>query len=126
MLGGLLSTKETNYQEWSRVIDRVEDNYGSGIGISLLALRYQEQPSQLKPVFLYVGLFPIGFEIPVRRLIHRWCAGGFVAPINTDLAEMYFEELVIRNLIQIAKWRLDGTPKMFLVPIVVEVSKNLQ
>lgn len=44
MLGGLLSTKETNYQEWSRVIDRVEDNYGSGIGISLLALRYQEQP----------------------------------------------------------------------------------
>lgn len=49
-----------------------------------------------------------------------------MAPINTDLAEMYFEELVIRNLIQVAKWRLDGAPKMCLMPIVVEVSKNLQ
>lgn len=126
MLGGLLSTKETNYQKWSRVIDRVEDNYGSGIGISLLALRYQEQPSQLKPFSSMWGFFLEGLRSLWGDWFIGWCAEGFVAPINTDLAEMYFEELVIRNLIQVAKWRLDGTPKMCLMPIVVEVSKKLQ
>ncbi|KDO60974.1 hypothetical protein CISIN_1g048083mg, partial [Citrus sinensis] len=106
LLGGLLSTKEAKY--WSKVIEHA-DNSRSGSGTG----------SGLKPFFLYVGMFPRGFEIPVRRLIHLWCAEGFAAPIDTDLAEMYFEELVIRNLIQVTKWRLDGSPKMCRMPSAV-------
>ncbi|ESR50402.1 hypothetical protein CICLE_v10033539mg, partial [Citrus x clementina] len=120
LLGGLLSTKEAKY--WSKVIEHADNSRsgsGTGSGVSLLALSYKGLPSQLKPFFLYVGIFPRGFEIPVRRLIHLWCAEGFVAPIDTDLAEMYFEELVIRNLIQVTKWRLDGSPKMCRMPSAV-------
>ncbi|KAH9770748.1 putative disease resistance protein [Citrus sinensis] len=120
LLGGLLSTKEAKY--WSKVIEHADNSRsgsGTGSGVSLLALSYKGLPSQLKPFFLYVGMFPRGFEIPVRRLIHLWCAEGFAAPIDTDLAEMYFEELVIRNLIQVTKWRLDGSPKMCRMPSAV-------
>ncbi|KAL9422977.1 hypothetical protein AB3S75_035125 [Citrus x aurantiifolia] len=120
LLGGLLSTKEAKY--WSKVIEHADNSRsgsGTGSGVSLLALSYKELPSQLKPFFLYVGIFPRGFEIPVRRLIHLWCAEGFAAPIDTDLAEMYFEELVVRNLIQVTKWRLDGSPKMCRMPSAV-------
>ncbi|XP_031247320.1 putative disease resistance protein At1g59780 [Pistacia vera] len=93
----------------------------------MLALSYQDLPPQVKPCFLYLMLFPRAFEIPVRRLIHQWCAEGFTKSFDShdqdivpeDVAEMYFEELVIRNLIQVTIWRLDGRPKSCRIATVV-------
>lgn len=120
--GGLLPTRERNNDEVYKVIERA--NCFSG---DILDLIYQDLPSQVKPCFLYLMLFPRSFEIPVRRLIHLWCAEGFTTLFDShseeivpeDIAELYFEELVIKNLIQITKWRLDGRPKSCRMPRVV-------
>ncbi|KAL5822325.1 hypothetical protein ACOSQ3_020233 [Xanthoceras sorbifolium] len=111
LLGGLLSTKEQSYDEWSRVIARASNPKDD-----TLALSYQDLPSQVKPCFLYMGLFPKGFEIPVRRLIHLWCAERFFTRLDPEdidpetQAEICIEELVLRNMIQV-RWKLDGSPK---------------
>ncbi|XWS20036.1 hypothetical protein CRYUN_Cryun31cG0066900 [Craigia yunnanensis] len=119
LMGGLLSAKELTDSEWSRVIENVnaiED---------ILALSYHELPSYLKPCFLYMGLFPKAVEIPIRRLIHLWVAEGFVTSlpdgdmVEEDLAEMYFEELVCRKIIEVVRWRLDGSPKTCRLPSIV-------
>ncbi|XP_022715317.1 probable disease resistance protein At1g58390 [Durio zibethinus] len=119
LMGGLLSAKELTDSEWSRVfkhVTAIED---------ILALSYHELPSYLKPCFLYMGLFPKAIEIPVRRLILLWVAEGFVTSLSDgdmveeDLAEMYFEELVCRKIIEVVRWRLDGSPKTCRMPSVI-------
>ncbi|KAK4837981.1 hypothetical protein QYF36_010072 [Acer negundo] len=116
LLGGLLSSKEPSYDEWSSVI--VHANNAKG---DIFPLIYQDLPSEIKPCFLYMGIFPKGFEIPVRRLIHLWSAEGFLMPPDPelidpeDLAEMCFEQLIIRNVVQV-RWKLDGHPKMCRIP----------
>lgn len=120
-LGSLLSTKD--HEKWSKVIEGAITNFRG----DMLALSYQDLPPQVKPCFLYLMLFPGAFEIRVRRLIHLWCAEGFTTSFDShyqnvdpeDVAEMYFEELVIRNLIQVTKWRFDGRPKSCRIPRVV-------
>ncbi|KAK0596987.1 hypothetical protein LWI29_020771 [Acer saccharum] len=112
LLGGLLSTKERSYNEWSRVVlVRAGNNQGD-----IMALSYQDLPPELKPCFLYMGLFPKKFEIPMRRLIKLWVTEGFVMP--QDMAERFFEELVIRNMIQVRR-KLDGSPKICYMPGVL-------
>lgn len=118
LLAGLLSTKQPSYEEWSKFIERAN-------GDTLAALCYHDLPAQMKPCILYMGLFPREYEIPVRRLMHLWCAEGFALPIldltasAEDLAEMYFEELVTRNMIQVIRWSLDGSPKTCRMPGVL-------
>ncbi|KAK2651461.1 hypothetical protein Ddye_011317 [Dipteronia dyeriana] len=113
LLGGLLSTKEKSFAEWSRVLTMLANSTNEDI----LALSYQDLPSEVKPCFLHMGLFPKRFEIPVRRLIHLWCAGGFVATTipeevdPEDVAEMCMEELVARNMVQVIRWGAEGSPK---------------
>ncbi|KAK9997024.1 hypothetical protein SO802_021710 [Lithocarpus litseifolius] len=70
---------------------------------------YNELPSALKPCFLHLALFPRAYESPKRRLLQLWLAEGFVqlspdeasVPIE-DKAKIYLEELVSRNMIEIA------------------------
>ena len=109
ILAGLLSTR--NLTEWSSVIEHafLEQN--------ILASSYEDLPPQTKPCFLYLGLFPGAFLIPVRRLLHLWLAEGLVTPLpeqnmaSEDLAEKYFKKLINRGLIEVARMRSDGSPK---------------
>ncbi|XVE51828.1 hypothetical protein DITRI_Ditri02bG0072200 [Diplodiscus trichospermus] len=119
LMGGLLSAKDLTHSEWSRVIENVNSIE------DILALSYHELPSCLKPCFLYMGFFPKAVEIPIRRLIHLWVAEGFVTcssdgdMVEEDLAEMYFEELVCRKIIEVVRWRFDGSPKTCRLPSFV-------
>lgn len=114
ILAGLLSTR--NLTEWSSVIEHafLEEN--------ILASSYEDLPPQIKPCFLYLGLFPRAFQIPVRRLLHLWLAEGLVTPLpeqnmpSEDLAEKYFKELINRGLIEVARLRSDGSPKTCHLP----------
>ncbi|KAK0598067.1 hypothetical protein LWI29_031321 [Acer saccharum] len=116
LLAGLLSTKRQDYDDWYRVIVRASNNKGD-----ILALCYHDLPSEIKPCFLYMGIFPRKAEIPVRRLIHLWVAEGFVMPSDPektnheDVAERCFKELVIRNMIQVRR-KSDGSPKTCYMP----------
>ena len=92
---------------------------------NIFTLSYQELSPRTKFCFLYFGLFPRAFKIPVRRLFHLWLAEGLVIPLPEeqkapeDLAEEYFKQLLSRNLIEVADVRLDGSPKRCLMPGVI-------
>ncbi|XP_023902036.1 disease resistance protein RPM1 [Quercus suber] len=122
LLGRVLSTMESS--EWSRVIDLVvAAHFGKGqLPLSnFVVLSYQMLPYVLKPCFLYLAVFPKAYEIPIRRLLHLWLAHGFVqtspeASVTEDVAKKYLEELVCRNMIEIVRWKPDGTPKTCHMP----------
>ena len=108
VLGGLLASKEKTHRIWSKYIGHVnsyltEDRSSC---IDILALSYNHLPRRLKPCFLYFGIYPEDFEIPVRQLIRLWIAEGFIWQIGNrnieDVAEDYLEELIDRSLVQVA------------------------
>ena len=117
VLGGLLANKEKTHRTWSKYAGHVnsyltEDRSSC---IDILALSYNHLPQYLKPFFLYFGIYPEDFEIPVRQLFRLWIAEGFIRQIGNrnmeDVAEDYLEELIDRSLIQVATKRLDGGVK---------------
>ncbi|XP_050285228.1 probable disease resistance protein RF45 [Quercus robur] len=89
----------------------------------ILNLCYHDLSSQMKVCFLYFGLFPRAFEIPVRRLFHLWVAEGLVITLpaekNMDVAEECLKLLIRRNLIEVTKVRLDGSPKTCRMPTTI-------
>ncbi|KAL3535643.1 hypothetical protein ACH5RR_004104 [Cinchona calisaya] len=79
-------------------------------------MSYKDLPSTLKPCFLYFGLFPEDHEIPAFQLTNMWVAEKFIAVASgerevEDVAEDYLNNLVARNLIQVASRRFDGRIK---------------
>ncbi|KAK2652711.1 hypothetical protein Ddye_012567 [Dipteronia dyeriana] len=121
LLAGLLYTKGRRYDDWYRVIESASNNKGD-----ILALSYEDLPPEIKPCFLYTGIFPKKVEIPVRRLIHLWVAEGFVIPLldpeetnHEEMAGRCFEVLVIRNMIQVVRRKSDGSPKTCYMPGVL-------
>ncbi|KAL4301163.1 hypothetical protein AHAS_Ahas17G0273400 [Arachis hypogaea] len=86
----------------------------------VLKLSYNSLPHRLKPCFLYFGMFPEDYAIPVKRLILLWTVEGLIQPPKTgildapeveDIAEEYLNELVDRSLVMVAKRRSDGGVK---------------
>ncbi|XP_010265610.1 PREDICTED: disease resistance protein RPP8-like [Nelumbo nucifera] len=117
VLGGLLSTKDETFGEWMKVLQSVHWQLTNSAEqcSEILALSYNELPFYLKPCFLYVDIFPEGYEISARRLTLLWIAEGFVQqrgdePLE-DVAEDYLEELIGRNMIQLAKRKYNGRVK---------------
>ncbi|XP_075672676.1 putative disease resistance RPP13-like protein 3 [Castanea sativa] len=117
VLGGLLASEDKTRRIWEKYIGHVnsyltEDKSGC---MDILALSYNHLPRRLKSCFLYFGIYPEDFEIPVRQLIRLWIAEGFIRQIGNrnieDVAEDYLEELINRSLIQVAAKRLDGGVK---------------
>ncbi|KAA3453045.1 putative disease resistance RPP8-like protein 2 [Gossypium australe] len=76
----------------------------------------------LNHCLLHLGLFPRSYEIPIRRLLLIWLAEGLIIQPegNTEtlkeLAMQRFVQLESRNLVQVVKWSLDGSPKTCLLP----------
>ncbi|KAL9681757.1 hypothetical protein QQ045_013545 [Rhodiola kirilowii] len=105
-LGGLLSTKSQVLGEWEMVRDNLwKELKKDSVHINaVLLLSYKDLPQNLKPCFLYVGMFPEDFEIEISKLILMWVAEGFIGQEEEgspeDTAKSYFNELVGRSLIQ--------------------------
>ncbi|MBA0701634.1 hypothetical protein Goari_022649, partial [Gossypium aridum] len=78
---------------------------------------YKALDFPLNHCLLNLGLFPRSYEIPIRRLLLIWLAEGLIIQPegNTrtpeELAMQNFEQLESRNLVQIVKRSLDGSPK---------------
>ncbi|XP_042988812.1 putative disease resistance RPP13-like protein 3 [Carya illinoinensis] len=81
----------------------------------ILSLSYTHLSQHLKSCFLYFGVYPEEFEIPVRQLIRPWIAEGFIEHTGSryieDDAKDYFDELYNQSLIQVASSRTDGGAK---------------
>ncbi|GKV52197.1 hypothetical protein SLEP1_g58786 [Rubroshorea leprosula] len=89
---------------------------------NILIMSYDLLPNPLKPLFLYLCLFPKSFEIPFRRLMLLWMAEGLLPAGEIEPEEQaraYFMELVYRNMIEVAKWSLDGSPKTCQIPSIL-------
>ncbi|XP_074291995.1 putative disease resistance protein At1g50180 [Silene latifolia] len=121
-LAGILNTRST-IGEWqgvaeavrSRIMDgRCENVYGR-VG-ELLALSYDDLPYDLKACFLYLGVFPEDYQIPVGILTRMWIAEGLIStqyrdmPLE-DVALQRVEELSHRFMIQVVRTNYKGVIK---------------
>ncbi|KAL7239272.1 hypothetical protein ACSBR2_005219 [Camellia fascicularis] len=113
VLGGLLSRKHAD--EWPKLQGRFWrhvrgddfESHDSAHVTQILALSCTDLPRHLKSYFLYLGLFPEDFEIDAERLLRLWVAEGFIQQAEGETLEetaaKYLNELIDRNLIQVAK-----------------------
>uniref|UniRef100_A0A803MQM1 NB-ARC domain-containing protein n=1 Tax=Chenopodium quinoa TaxID=63459 RepID=A0A803MQM1_CHEQI len=84
-LAGILNTKRS-IREWQQVNEAVRSRVMEGtcthmygkVG-DMLALSYDDLPGNLKPCFLYLGVFPEDCQIPAGMLTRMWIAEGFVS-----------------------------------------------
>ncbi|XP_059462093.1 toMV resistance protein Tm-2(GCR236)-like [Corylus avellana] len=111
VLAGLLAKREKSFHIWSKYVDHVT-SLDTDMCQKVLSLSYTDLPRRLKQCFLYFGVYPEDFEIPVKFLMHLWVAEGFIEHNDhrypEDVAEIYLEELIDRSLIQVARRRSDG------------------
>ncbi|KAL1324649.1 hypothetical protein HN51_034815 [Arachis hypogaea] len=112
VLAGLLAHKEKSYREWSKVVGHVNwylTQDETQVKDIVLKLSYDNLPRRLKPCFLYLGIFPEDYEIPVRQLLELWVAEGFIQQSGTrypeEVAEDYLYELIERSLVQVAQMK---------------------
>lgn len=65
---------------------------------------YDGLPYHLKPIFLYLSIFPENHEIRRTRLLRRWMAEGYIAkkrdmPVEV-VGEHFYNDLINRSMIQ--------------------------
>ncbi|BAT91178.1 hypothetical protein LR48_Vigan08g196300 [Vigna angularis] len=115
VLAGMLAKKEKSHREWSKVVGHVNwylTRDETQVKDIVLKLSYENLPRALKPCFLYLGLFPEDFEIPVMSLLQKWVAEGFIQDTGNrdpdDVAEDYLYELIDRSLVQVVRVKLNG------------------
>lgn len=76
---------------------------------------YCQLPYYLRPCFLYLGMFPEDYNIPVSKLIRLWIAEGFIQHRKGATLEQtghdYLGELVRRNLVLVTKMSTYGQIK---------------
>ncbi|WJZ83377.1 hypothetical protein VitviT2T_003066 [Vitis vinifera] len=114
VLGGLLS-RNMSHTEWKKVHDNISAylaKEGQMGVMAMLNLSYIDLPHYLKPCFLHLSLFPEDYVISSRKLLLLWTAEGFVPEQNErrmkDMAEVYLNELINRNLIQVVRMSVNA------------------
>nr|GEU84761.1 putative late blight resistance protein homolog R1B-14 [Tanacetum cinerariifolium] len=114
VIAGILKKKDKTRSWWERVEEKVNTYVAMEPEqcMDVLALSYNHLPYDLKACFLYFGVFPEDFEIPVWKLIHIWVAEGFIQRIGDasaeEMAEENLQDLVDRNLVLVEKRRANG------------------
>ncbi|CAL9238180.1 unnamed protein product [Arabidopsis halleri] len=114
VLGGLLAAQHTPRQ-WKMISENIKSHIvGGGISSNdddsrsvnhVLSLSFEGLPSYLKHCLLYLASFPEDREIELERLSYVWAAEGITNPRHyegasiRDIADLYIEELVKRNLV---------------------------
>ncbi|XP_060184683.1 putative late blight resistance protein homolog R1A-10 [Lycium barbarum] len=79
---------------------------------------YDRLTEDMKLCFLYLGVFPLDFQIPAQKLIRLWiaeCLINFDSDFDSisleERAEICLNALVDRNLVIVTRKRLDGKIK---------------
>ncbi|KAL5708277.1 hypothetical protein ACHQM5_019091 [Ranunculus cassubicifolius] len=109
VLGGILARKKT-LSEW----ETVAKDIGQDGVLSVLALSYYDLPFHLKPLYLYLGLYPEDYQILIKEVIGMWIAEGMVISKQgsqltmEETGEQYVEELIQRSMIQVGSRTKSG------------------
>ncbi|CAI9095937.1 OLC1v1031981C1 [Oldenlandia corymbosa var. corymbosa] len=111
VIAGIIWRHRNNIKWWKIVTESVKDYIATDDKetTKVLDIMYKHLPNYLKPCFLYLGVFREDFEIPVWKLIRMWVAEKLIQTTGDsnleDMAEIYLEELVYRNLVMVGKKR---------------------
>ncbi|KAK4427010.1 putative disease resistance RPP13-like protein 2 [Sesamum alatum] len=83
-----LSKADKTPDNWTVAAEEISAIYlADDVMLKKLMLSYNQLPQDLKACFLYLGVFPCGYEIPVSKLIKLWCAEGFLQRHKWDILE---------------------------------------
>ncbi|KAH0469964.1 hypothetical protein IEQ34_001522 [Dendrobium chrysotoxum] len=102
---GILLRKPRTKQAWTNFLN---DNAWSISKLpkelsGALYLSFEDLPSHLKQCFLYFSLYPEDAWLDPHEFAQLWVAEGFITEqqdsLMEDLAEVYFNELLHRNLL---------------------------
>ncbi|KAL0341591.1 UNVERIFIED_CONTAM: putative late blight resistance proteinR1B-17 [Sesamum calycinum] len=107
LIGDILSRAAKTVEYWRKVAESQTSfaTDGDDIGLSSVMqfLNDEHLPQHLKACFLYMGAFPLSYEIPVSKLTKLWVSEGFLKPKRSKtlekVAEECLEELVDRSLV---------------------------
>ncbi|KAG6524385.1 disease resistance protein Pik-2-like [Zingiber officinale] len=138
-IGGLLASKPDNkFEEWKELRDQFSLEIQTNKKLSkidqILGLSYNDLPYDLKPCFLFLGIFPEDYEIGRKRLMRRWIAEGIVSDVGCfpaeKVAERCFNELVSRSLVQPSKFNYNGTVKSgrvhdMMLEVIISISRKV-
>ena len=118
-LAAVLSRKDTTIEEWSGVLQRLneDEEFRSHILYEING----RLPLHMKRCLFYFGLFPQNFEIPARRLIALWIAEGLVYPKEEtetpeDVAKKYLTKLIGQCMVQVTKKKVNGEVQACRLP----------
>ncbi|MED6170563.1 hypothetical protein PIB30_032242 [Stylosanthes scabra] len=125
-IAGVIARKKRSEREWLGVKECIHWHLTKDMTkvMDVLKLSYDSLSEELKPCFLYLGIYPQDFEIWTRELIQLWMAEGFIqaresgipnAPEPEVVGEEYLKELVDRNMVHVSRQRSDGGVKKCLI-----------
>ncbi|PIN11492.1 Apoptotic ATPase [Handroanthus impetiginosus] len=111
---GMLRVRGMSIPAWNEVL-RTMTQIPENNCLKLLSLSYNDLPRNLKPLFLYLGIFPENREILVPQLIPLWVAEKFIRANGNqdDDVENQINELISRNLLQVSCRKSDGRVRSF-------------
>ncbi|KAG4920819.1 hypothetical protein JHK82_049760 [Glycine max] len=102
---------------WKKFSENLSKELEDGLSpvTKILSFSYHDLPDNLKPCFLYFGVYPEDYEVENVRLIRQWVAEGFIKfeadKTLEEVAEQYLRELIQRSLVQVSSFTGDGKPK---------------
>ncbi|KAF2300230.1 hypothetical protein GH714_010860 [Hevea brasiliensis] len=123
-LAELLSHTDATLEEWSRVLDQLNQDEEPWSGVLEEIKNYL--PLYLRRCLFYFGLFPAGYKIPARRLIALWVAEGLGHQQDDAISPEYVAETCLRELInytivQVTESKLNGKVKTCCLPEALQV-----
>ncbi|KAL5164777.1 Disease resistance protein RPM1 [Glycine soja] len=119
VIGGLLFNEKREILKWQRFYQNLSSELGKNLSLSpvkkILDFSYHDLPYNLKPCFLYFGIYPEDYKVERGRLIPQLIAEGFVKSEATktleEVAEKYLNELIQRSLVQVSSFTKGGKIK---------------
>ncbi|XP_066317151.1 disease resistance protein RGA5-like [Miscanthus floridulus] len=79
----------------------------------IFSFSFYDLPSPLRTCFAYLSKFPDDYVIDKSTLIWKWIAEGFIEERQGtrlfELGEVFFNDLVSRNVIQVVQSKFDNT-----------------
>lgn len=108
MVANLLKCNPMTVAQWMHLQNSIPSSLGTNStaeGMNeLLSLIYNILPHDLKTCLLHFNMYPEDYTIRKDDLVKQWVAEGFVHEVNGQdadvVAKIYFDELIIRGLIQ--------------------------